>query len=121
MGHYFPSQHFTRPEILSNPGPYVVAELDYATGGIEEAASYWQSVIDTVREKEPGKLHYGIVKDAPQESSLTLSEDTKKKNRLVSLRCIKALRTRFQSSTESAKAVDVKHYELKIVGGFLHK
>jgi quinol monooxygenase YgiN len=121
MLEYLPNQRFTRDAILQHPDPHVLfAELDYIPGGIDTATPYWQAVVDTGRDKEPGTLSYGIAKDLQKEGRLVAFEVYESP---AYLKDVHVPSEAIQNSIRDTKHLrtGLKHHMLKKVGGFLHK
>jgi quinol monooxygenase YgiN len=118
---YLPNMRFTRDEILKQTDPHVLfAELDYIPGGIDTATPYWQAVVDTGRDKEPGTLSYGIAKDLEKENRLVAFEVYESP---AYLKDVHVPSEAIQNSIANTKHLrtGLKHHMLKKVGGFLHK
>lgn len=118
---YLPNQRFTRDDVLKHPDPHVlVGELDYIPGGIDTATPYWQAVVDTSRDNEPGTLSYGIAKDQQKENRLTSFEVYESAAYLWDVHVPSEAIKQSIANTKHLRT-GLKHYPLKKVGGFLHK
>lgn len=64
--------HFHSPGANTPADPFVIfAELGFQTAeGRNASLPYWQAVIDTGRDKEPGTLMYGVFEDTDDPTKL---------------------------------------------------
>lgn len=116
-----PTFEFSRQIPASVVDPHVIfAELDYVQGGVATAKPYWQTVVDTGRQKEPGTLIYGILEDKTQQERLCTFEVYE------SPEYLKDVHVPSDAISESIKntkhlRTGLKHNILKRVGGFLSR
>lgn len=112
---------FSRPEANNRTDPHVIyAELNYVPGGVATSTPYWKAVVDTGREKEPGTLAYGILKDPTKENKLATFEVYE------SPEYLKDVHVPSDAISESIKntkhlRTGLKHNLLKKVAGFLYR
>lgn len=109
---------FWRPEVAKHPDPHVIfAELDYIPGGAATATPYWKAVVDTGREKEPGTLAYGILRDPANAERLATFEAYESPEYLKDVHVPSDAISKSIKNTKHLRT-GLKHNLLKKVGGF---
>jgi quinol monooxygenase YgiN len=118
---FIPGFSFSRPQVAIQENPHVIfAALDYKPNTVPTSLPYWQAVVDTSKNDEPGTLLYGICRDAADENKLFTVEAYESKEYLTDVH------VKSQAIAESIKNTKhlrngLKHTFLKLQAGYLYK
>ncbi|KAH7029850.1 uncharacterized protein B0I36DRAFT_412202 [Microdochium trichocladiopsis] len=113
--------HFSRPQVNSAKDPHVLfADLSYHPAGVVKALPYWQAVVDTGRNDEPGTWVYAVNKDPTNENRICVLETYETPEYLTEVHVPSHA---IQESIKNTKDLrtGLKHTKLKLVKGFLHR
>ena len=112
---------FSRPGARTIADPHVIfAELHYIPGGVATSIPYWKAVVDTGRDKEPGTLAYGILRDSSKEDKLASFEVYESPEYLKDVHVPSDAITQSIKNTKHLRT-GLKHNILKKVAGYLYK
>ncbi|KXJ90405.1 hypothetical protein Micbo1qcDRAFT_205253 [Microdochium bolleyi] len=120
-----PGFHFSRPAVTKaisdQQDPHVLfADLTYQPGSVDTAIPYWQEVVNTGRDDEPGTWVYAVNKDPKHENRICVLETYESPEYLVDVHVpSKAI----QDSIGNTKHLrtGLVHTKLKLIKGFLHR
>lgn len=112
---------FSRPEAATHPDPYVIfAELDYVSGGVATAIPYWEAVVDTGRDMEPGTLAYGVLRNTIEEEKLATLEVYESPDYLKDVHIGSDAISESIKNTKHLRT-GLQHQLLRKVSGYLYK
>jgi quinol monooxygenase YgiN len=119
--HFIDGLDFVRPEVSEHSDPYVVfAELNYKLDSAAMSLPYWKEVVVTGRDKEPGTLVYGVLKDSAKEDTLCTIEAYESLEYLTDVHVPSEAVQENIKNTKDLRT-SLKHHILKMEAGFLHR
>lgn len=112
---------FTRPQIKDCADPYVVFdEVTYMPGGFAGSKPYWEAIVESSREKEPGTLSYDILKDLREEEIVATFEVYESEEYARDVHAQSGpVRDKVENTTHLRAGL--KHHVLKKIAGFLDR
>lgn len=112
---------FTRPQVRDHQDLYVViAEITYMLGGFAASKPYWEAVVESSREGEPGTLSYGVLKDLSEEEKLATFEAYESQEYLNDVHAPSDAVRQNIHETSYMRAGSERHV-FKMVAGYLYK